>query len=404
MKNFLQIFYTNIPIKLLSLVVAIGVWLYAVNAGVQIDHLTTQVPIDVYNLQDGLALSQEIGSIDLQVRAPEAIFGSLTADDFVAFVDLANLTEGTHDVQVSVLTNTPSVQILAKTPDHVNVKIEKQTQETFTVNVETTGSLGEGFIASDPKVEPGEVKVSGGKSALAKIQKVIAPVALNGEQVEVSQVATLKALDEKGNVVTNVTMNPSTARVTIPVERQNDTKTVGIRTNITGKPASGFAVDTIDTSRSSVTIRGKSSTIKDIEFLETDPISISGITSSTTKQVSLVVPGDIEVLEGKDIDVTINVKRITASTTFSTEVLFTGLPSSLRLASHTPQNIDVTLEGASSIVNNLSAGDISVELSLTDQTEGTHTLTVRETNINVPDGVSIANFQPRTITVVIEKK
>ena len=65
----------------------------------------------------------------------------------------------------------------------------------------------------------------------------------------------------------------------------------------------------MEVSPSTVRIAGTYDMIKDIEFLNTEPIDLTGATEDYTARVALVVPEGIEVLDGNEVSVTVKIEE-----------------------------------------------------------------------------------------------
>ena len=65
----------------------------------------------------------------------------------------------------------------------------------------------------------------------------------------------------------------------------------------------------VEVSPSTVRIAGTYDMIKDIEFLNTEPIDLTGATEDYTARVALVVPEGIEVLDGNEVSVTVKIEE-----------------------------------------------------------------------------------------------
>lgn len=401
MKSFLKIFYTNIPIKILAILIAIGVWVYVVNIGTQIGTVSAKIPVEVYNISDSLALSNQIPDIQIKVKAPQGVFQNLSAKDFTAFIDANGFESGTQTVDIRVVTDA-GVQILEKTPSTATITLSKKASEQFPVNLQTSGSLAEGFgISGDATITPSNITVSGAKDNIDKIAKVVALVTLSGEQTEVTQSARLKALDKDGKEVTNLSYSPDSVQVKIPVERQNDTKTVGIKVNITGTPPSGFSVGNISTDKASVTITGKSSVLSGIQFIETDAVSVASKTQTFNKNVNLVAPEGVQIQGTSEVGVTVEISSVTKQKSLNAEVLFVGIGSGLKVVSKAPTTVTVIVSGTQSVIDALKDSDIKVQIDLQGKAAGTYNITLSKSNISAPSNVSVQSFNPQSVSVTL---
>lgn len=402
MKSFLKLIFSNFHIKLLAIVISAAVWVYVVNAGTQIGVVSAKIPVQIYNITETLALSNQIEDIQLKVKAPQGVFQTLGAKDFTAFVDASGLTSGSHTVEIRVVSDVAGVQILGKTPSTATLTLSKKVSNNFTVNIQTSGKLADGFgIKGDPTLSPAQVTVSGAKDNMDKVTKVVALVTLSGEEKDISQTAFLRALDKNGNEVSNLSFSPDSVQVSIPVERQNDTKTVGIKTNIQGIPPSGFTVGTITTNPQSVTISGKSSALSSTQFLETASINVASATSTFTKEVALTLPEGITPQDATTVKVTVEIVANTKQKSMNAEVLFTGVGSGLKVVSKAPTTVTVVVSGANSVINALSDNDIKIQIDLQGKTAGTYTINLSKSNISAPSNISVGSFNPQSVSVTI---
>ncbi|MBR1413176.1 MAG: hypothetical protein IJ574_00700 [Bacilli bacterium] len=99
-----------------------------VEFGTEVQKTIANVPISsIKNLGDGLnamAKTTEDASVTVQVKGTEEVINSITADNIVAYIDLANLTAGEYQVEVKIDTNDPRVTYLATSK--VNIVIDNK--------------------------------------------------------------------------------------------------------------------------------------------------------------------------------------------------------------------------------------------------------------------------------------
>lgn len=402
MKNFFKIIFANFHIKLFALAVACAVWIFAVNSGKQISTLQASIPVQTFNLRSDLAVASEIPSVQLQVRADTNIFSSLSANDFSAFIDTTGLSEGTYTLDVKVVSDNANVQVLGKNPEKTSLTLERRINKKFDVKVETKGTLADGFGAGTPAVNPAAVTIGGAQSVLSKISKVVALTTFNGEQSDITQTVNLVALASDGKKIENLSLNPTAVSVTIPVERQKDTKTVGIEPHIIGSPSAGFAVDSVTLDHATVTLVGKSSALASITSVTTDSLNIAGITKDTTRTVSIVLPEGVTAKDSNQVTITIKLVSTLKQQTVNAQVLFVGIPSTLKLTSHTPNTVAVTVSGSQGVIASLNSGDITLQVDLSALGAGVSNVSISSSNIHLPAGLTLVSFTPQKISVTLQ--
>lgn len=88
------------------------------------------VPINYVNLGDMLTLEQHDPTVEIIVNGSEAAINALTVDIFKATVNLSNMAEGSHELDVELTGVPENIQLKSTTPSKVTVVIKKTNEET----------------------------------------------------------------------------------------------------------------------------------------------------------------------------------------------------------------------------------------------------------------------------------
>lgn len=88
------------------------------------------LPLNYINLGEGLILEESNSTIDITVVGTEKNINELTADSFKANVDLAGVTEGSHELDVQVTGTSDAIQLKNKKPEKVTIMVKKANEET----------------------------------------------------------------------------------------------------------------------------------------------------------------------------------------------------------------------------------------------------------------------------------
>lgn len=400
----IKIFTQNLHLKILALIFAVFLWFYVANEGYRVDYLSTAVPIQTYNIPENLALSDSLGEIKLKVRAPVSKWQSLQKENFDAYVDLKGLLPGIYELEIKVTVNDPSIQILEKNPQKVAINLEKTVSKIFPILVETSGDLGEGYIAGEAQLNIKETEVKGAESKINSISKVIALVEFAGEMTEVKRSLTLKAFDQEGNLIDNVAFDPESVDFTIPVQKETNMRTVGIKASIKGDLAEGYWIKQIIVDPSTITIQGNIKDLKNINYLETLELDITNAAQDQEHRVKLKIPNNISVLGSDEVLVKILLSSLITSKSQETSISFTGLDDLFKVSSYSPEVIYIIIEGELSILNNLKPSDIVFSVNLKSRGPGSYEVPISKDMVRVPTGVIIKKISPEKISVVINTK
>lgn len=88
------------------------------------------VPINYVNLGDMLTLEQHSPTVEIIVNGSEAAINALTVDIFKATVNLSNMAEGSHELDIELTGVPENIQLKSTTPSKVTVVIKKTNEET----------------------------------------------------------------------------------------------------------------------------------------------------------------------------------------------------------------------------------------------------------------------------------
>lgn len=218
---FQRIFVHNIGLKLVSLLLAIGLW--TVVARSPVAEIEMKVPIEFHNLPDNLEIdSASFTEAQIRIRGPERLIHQLQAADVHAEVDLASVQTGerTFDLtgrQVRVPQDLEVVQIIP-----AQFRLSFDTRETRTVEVRprVTGNFASGLRVKQVIADPPNVMITGPRRRVEAVEDATTdPVDVSGAMTRASFVTQAYVPDPLIQVV-----HPTPIRVTVIMEGPGDEK------------------------------------------------------------------------------------------------------------------------------------------------------------------------------------
>ena len=84
---------------------------------------------------------------------------------------------------------------------------------------------------------------------------------------------------------------------------------------------------------------------------------------------------------------------------FNVPIEYYSVPQNLRIAGDPPKETNVRLRGSQRLLSSLNPEHLRVRVDLSTARPGTNQLSVSEANINIPSGISVANFYPPKMRV-----
>ena len=387
-------FTKDIGWKLLSLAIAIGLWFTVINTENPLETRSYSATIQIQNQESlferGYVVvnDDEISSTRITVRLRGQRLAldtpSQSSTKVQAIVDLDNVIYSYNGEPVSVPVNIviPSIvnnsfEILSKSVQNVMVDIQPYINEDFTVKPVVNYSDASVRELINAVASPSTITAYGAKSIINSIAEV--RVEVTPEKLENDTVITAVpvAYDAEGNVVNKVTFSSKELSVKISMD---NLKSVRVAADITGRAAAGYEVTDVSISPDYIDVAGSSDELAGIGVIRLPDVDVNGAQENITQEYNIqdYLPEGVRTVGGdsavKTVTVTVNVEQ-------EEEKELTIPSESITDNSTTPEglfaeinsgDINITVRGASSAIETISADDIKASVDLTDYEAGTY--------------------------------
>jgi YbbR domain-containing protein len=402
MKEFKNWFLKNVDIKLLSLFLAIILWLYIASGENPIVENFIDVSLIQNNLSEDLVIKEFPINVSMGIKGPKNIINNISSHQIIGTVNFSEInTEGLYKLKVEVVAP-KGTQITRIIPPEIKVEVEKVLTKEIEVEYSLIGVPEKGYSLTDePQFNPYKVKIIGAQSVLENTKQIICAIDISGIKEDLSRKLTVKAVDINGNEIKEIKIEPDIVEVSISLTRGYPEKQLTVKPKIIGKPAPGYYISEILSDPDDIKIFGNYPKITDIEFLETIAIDVNGITKTLSVKVPPVLEEGLNIAEGEVelIEVTIQVKE-------------TIIQKILKNISVEPQNfspfvsfeiipkvVDITVEGKSVLIDKFEK-DVKSFVEFTDDFMVEQKVKVK---VNLPEGISLIKVDPEEVTVLINK-
>ena len=307
---------------------------------------------------------------------------------------------GEYIIGVNVISpkNTEVVKII---PEEFRVIIEKIISEEYSIDYNLIGLPEKGFsLKEEPELNPKNILVIAPESLHNTIGQARIDIDISSINKDVNKKERVKIYSKDGDVLNDLKINPEEISVSIQVREGYPEKILEIKPRIIGKPAPGYYISKIEANPNSFKVYGEYTKINNIEFLETIPIDVNGISKTLTVKISPNVVEGMYLAENQEIlaEVQIHVEERIE------EVVFKNLKIEIREASPfinyqlIPETVEVKLAGKQSHINSIKEEDITIFVNLSD--------TERETvkvEAKLPLEINLIEILPEEVTVSIKK-
>lgn len=399
----------NLRTFLWSLLLALAVWLAAVTAADPdvVRVYPTPVRVEVVGQDPGLVIDGSLPkSVELTLRAPRSVWNELTArpDAIRAILDLSGLSAGAHTVNLQIQISARPVRIISKSPSSASVSLEPLITRTLPLQSSLTGQPSIGYEAGQLSVEPQQVVLAGPQSAVTRVSRVRVVVNMTGIREGLDQTVPIQALDANNIPVTNLTVQPDSAHVTLPVTRQGGFRDLAVKVIVRGQVASGYRLDSISVTPPVVTVYSSNPDLVNAMpgAVETQPVDLSAAKDNVTLHVPLDLPGGVSAVGDQTVVIQAGISPIQSSLTISGQhVEIAGLGSDMN-AQISPESVDVIFSGPLPVLNSLTRQDVHVTVDVTGLAAGSYQLTP-SVQILASD-VTVESLLPATVEVVLTPK
>ena len=283
----------NSKIKIISLLSAMVLWMYVMAiVDPEETKLFENIPVTITNKnelneRDLVIYPEQDLTTNIYVTGKLSNLKKVTKDDINVYGQINNPLEGNNEIYLKVSTS-QRVNYDFKNPVMI-VTLEKIISEDKSIKVDITGSGKNNVDNIMLQDNIDKVSISGPRSLVNKVKRVVGTVKVNGELNDFSQSIKLEPVDAKGKVVEGIELEKDSVNVNITLLTQ---KTVPITLKLSDNSESGV---NYTMSQNTVTIKGKKDIVDSINDIETQPVKLSEILPGTSKDIYLQVPSGITI-------------------------------------------------------------------------------------------------------------
>ena len=385
----------NSKIKIISLLSAMVLWMYVMAiVDPEETKLFENIPVTITNKnelneRDLVIYPEQDLTTNIYVTGKLSNLKKVTKDDINVYGQINNPLEGNNEIYLKVSTS-QRVNYDFKNPVMI-VTLEKIISEDKSIKVDITGSGKNNVDNIMLQDNIDKVSISGPRSLVNKVKRVVGTVKVSGESNNFSQSIKLEPVDANGKVVEGVELEKDSVNVNIILLAQ---KTVPIILKLSDNSESGV---NYTMSQNTVTIKGKKDIVDSINDIETQPVKLSEILPGTSKDIYLQVPSGITI-ETKYITINKNSEENTLE-----EYTYTAKDIEIRNNTENidkskikiPNSINVSIENLQS-EGSINKDDIKLYIDLNEVSLEDNTCKIKYESIYEIEKI---NIDPDIVTI-----
>ncbi|MGS0765526.1 CdaR family protein [Syntrophomonas curvata] len=298
---------STVGLKLISVILAVLLWIYIGNQGGNTPRQNTvQADLQYVHLGDGLSVKQAPQKVSVTMWGN---YGG--SSNVMAYVDLGGLSAGTHLVPVN-LEPVPGAMFTRVNPKEVEVVLTRPQQREFRVEYQINGEPPAGYELLDTVITPDKCIVSGEDNILSRVSRVVCPVDLANSTGVDSLRLRPQARDAKGNAINEgLRIVPETVIVHTAVSQKMTSRELMVKAQFKGIVAEGYRVKEVAIEPVKASIISKQELPAEQGELVTAEIDLAGKKQSFSQEVALQIPSGAKVYPAQVL-VEVSIEKIPA--------------------------------------------------------------------------------------------
>ncbi|HHT7189180.1 TPA: CdaR family protein [Bacillus cereus] len=349
--------------------------------------------------------------VKVKLEGPKSAVATAKAKkQFDIPVDLRNSPEGTYEVSLKTNGLPDDVKGTVQ-PSTIKVTLHEKASKYVHVDLKLSNEdqMPAGATLEKSSIKPDTVEVVGTKEEIESISSAKAYIDLKGVNKTVTKTAEVTLYNKEGKRL-NVRTNPSRISVTLNIATQatanNTEKTVPITYTKKGSLPEGLAVTNISVEPKEVTIAGPKDILDNVQSIEGVEVDVSQLTESTTFDTSVLLPKGVTSAKPNQVKVSVGVQKIKQTKTRTIDgipIQKNGISKDVTAQLISPQDgkISVDISGEASIVDKITAAQITAAINLQNASPGTNDVSIQ---VSGPGNISIAPKQKSAKVTVVKKE
>ena len=349
--------------------------------------------------------------VKVKLEGPKAAVATAKAKkQFDIPVDLRDSEKGTYEVSLKTNGLPDDVKGTVQ-PSTIKITLHEKARKYVHVDLKLSNEdqMPAGSTLEKSNIKPDTVEVVGTKEEIESISSAKAYIDLKGVNKTVTKTAEVTLYNKEGKRL-NVRTSPSKISVTLNVATQatanNTEKTVPVTYTKKGSLPEGLAVTNISIEPREVTIAGPKDILDNIQSIEGVEVDLSQLTESTTFDTSVLLPKGVTSAKPNQVKVSVGVQKTKQTKTRTIDgisIQKNGLSKDVTAQLLSPQDgkISVDISGETSIVDKITAAQITAAINLQNVSPGTKDVSIQ---VSGPGNISIEPKQKSAKVTIVKKE
>lgn len=296
---------------LLSLVIALGIWVYVVSVvSPEYEATIHSIPVELVGVdelasRDLIIVSNKNFTVDLKLLGNRVDLKKLSASNITLLADLSQIKEpGEHTIRYDIvypsIVQSGNIDALEKHPQYITLTVAERGTKQVPVKVKYKGSLPADYVADrqNPQINHKTVTITGPVEDLEQVDHVSILVDLSDQVSTITGIYRPTICDAAGNALMDVSMlscDVKEIQTTIKIQK---IKTVPIV--VTVLPGGGLTEEDVKLTLSldTIVISGSEAALEKVDQIVVGQIDLSKVMESTTMDFVITMPKGVSNVTG----------------------------------------------------------------------------------------------------------
>ena len=370
----------NILSGLLSLLLAIGVWLYVVtvvspNSDKKYNDISIVTQNEIILQERGFMVTNiDTSKIELHLGGSRSDLNKLHSGNIIASLDLSSIhSAGVHPLScdISHPEAKGAISVVSQSPATVYVTVEEREEKPVPVEVVYNGTVANDFVADKENkvLSHAVVNVSGPKPVVDSIQSARITVELDGKFESINENYAYTFCDAEGKPVDAqmITADVSEIGLSLKIMRMKEIKLL-----VTVIDGGGATVNTseIIVEPHTIWVSGSDTLLENLESIELGTLDLGEIPEDVERVFSIKLPEGITDETGvTEAKVTVRFPELATKVFTFTEFVPTNVPSGLKVELMT-KVLEVKVRGPKEKIEALTEESLSITVDFSNTEMG----------------------------------
>lgn len=296
----------NLLARIISLLVACGLWVYVMTDQNPIVERNVEVRLQQMNLPNNMMVFNAPNKVMVKIRGTRTKVSDNLESKLTASLNLKSVTEGQQSIPVKVSFSAGDVvQVI---PSEISVYVDTVSEKKVPVITRIVGAVSNDMTIGHSVITPAQVTLRGATHRIDKVNKVVAPIDVTDHQGDFQAESELVAVSDDGYDIPNMKIIPERVMVQASMVSQMLSVDIPVKLVVSGELPKDITVNKTEILPDKVRITAPPSMLKDMHAINTKPVDVSKLNGSTVLAAELDLPEKV-IPELRTVQVRLSVER-----------------------------------------------------------------------------------------------